>query len=242
VAEGVPAAAPAALGRTQRRQIDTLLRMLEKDPLAPTTIRDRGEAQRMHVADSLVALELEALSAAGQIADLGSGAGFPGLAIAVARSAAEVHLIESQRRRCEFLLRAREAAGLENVSVVCTRAEEWLEGRLRNDAVLARALAAQAVVLEYAAPLLRLGGSLIDWRGRRDEAQEEQADRAAAELGMRRVEVRRVEPFAGARDRHLHVFVKSGETPSRFPRRAGAAAKSPLGALAGRSTGIPRPR
>ena len=184
----------------------------------------------MHVADSLVALDLEALSSARRIADLGSGAGFPGLAIAASRPDAEVQLVESQRRKCEFLSRARAAAGLQNVSVVCARAEDWVEGRLRNDVVLARALAAQAVVIEYAAPLLRMGGSLIDWRGRRDEEQEARADRAAAELGMQRMEVRHVVPFAGARERHLHVFAKAGETPERFPRRAGAAAKRPLGA------------
>jgi 16S rRNA (guanine527-N7)-methyltransferase len=226
----VGADASIRLDSVQRRQIDALLDVLELDPLAPTTIRERSEAERMHVADSLVALEVEALRTAQQVADLGSGAGFPGLAIAVARPDAQIQLVESQRRKCEFLQRARVAGGLQNVSVVCARAEEWAAGRVCHDAVLARALAPQPVVLEYAAPLLRLGGSLIDWRGRRDGAQEAQADRAAAELGMRRVEVRRVEPFAGARDRHLHVFVKSQETSSRFPRRSGAAAKRPLGA------------
>jgi 16S rRNA (guanine527-N7)-methyltransferase len=220
---------PASVGGAERRRLDALLKMLERDPLAPTTIRERAEAERVHVADSLVALELEALSSARRVADLGSGAGFPGLAIAAARPDAEVWLVESQRRKCEFLSRACAAAQLLNVEVVCARAEEWVGGRLRNDAVLARALAAQAVVLEYAAPLLRLGGFLIDWRGRRDEEDEARADRAAGELGMRRVEVRHVVPFAGARERHLHVFAKSQQTPARFPRRAGVAAKRPLG-------------
>src|SRR5260370_1001444 len=78
--------------------------------------------------------------------------------------------------------------------------------RCGNDVVVARALAPQTVVLEYAAPLLRLGGSLVDWRGRRARPEEDAAARAAAELGLRRVEIRRVQPFAGARDHHLHVF------------------------------------
>ena len=228
-AESPPSGAPAALAPAQLASLEAVLVLLEQDPLAPTAIRDRGEASRLHVADSLVALALEALLSARRIADLGSGAGFPGLAIAAALPQAEVSLIESQRRKCEFLARARAAAGLSNVSVVCARAEEWVEGRLANDAVLARALAAQPVVLEYAAPLLRIGGTLVDWRGRRDTEEEGRADRAAAELGMRRVEVRRVEPFAGAQDRHLHVFAKVGDTPERFPRRPGMAAKRPLG-------------
>jgi 16S rRNA (guanine527-N7)-methyltransferase len=227
--EPAGAAAPPRVDVAARRRLDAVLTLLERDPLAPTTVRERAEAERMHVADSLVALELEALATARRVADLGSGAGFPGLAIAAARPDAKVELVESQRRKCEFLSRACAAAELQNVTVVCARAEEWIEGRLANDAVLARALAAQAVVLEYAAPLLRLGGVLIDWRGRREEEQEARADRAAVELGMERLEVRHVVPFAGARERHLHVFRKAHETPERFPRRPGAAAKRPLG-------------
>jgi len=214
----------------QQRQLASVLSLLETDEHAPTAIRAPEEAARAHVADSLAALELDALGKAESIADLGSGAGFPGLALAVALPSAEVNLIESQRRRCEFLERACAAAGIENARIVWTRAEEWHAGAARNDVVVARALAPQTVVLEYAAPLLRTGGTLIDWRGRREKAAEEEADRAAALLGLHREEVRRVIPFAGANDHHLHVFVKTLETPARFPRRAGVARKRPLGA------------
>jgi 16S rRNA (guanine527-N7)-methyltransferase len=214
----------------QQRQLASVLSMLETDEHAPTAIRAPDEAARAHVADSLAALEVDALGKAERIADLGSGAGFPGLALAVALPGAEVSLIESQRRRCEFLERVCSAAGIENARVVWTRAEEWHAGASRNDVVVARALAPQTVVLEYAAPLLRTGGKLIDWRGRREKAAEEQADRAAALLGLRREQVRRVIPFEGANDHHLHVFVKTLETPPRFPRRAGVARKRPLGA------------
>ena len=96
--------------------------------------------------------------------------------------------------------------------------------------MVARALAPQPVVLEYAAPLLRIGGALIDWRGGRDERAGARSARAAAELGLAQREMRRVQPFAEARDRHLHVFAKVAATPPRFPRRAGVARKRPLGA------------
>jgi 16S rRNA (guanine527-N7)-methyltransferase len=214
----------------QRRQLMALLQTLESDEHAPTAVREPQRAALTHVADSLAALELEAVQAAGRIADLGSGAGFPGLALAVALPAAQVSLVESQRRRCEFLERACVAAEIANAQVVRMRAEEWREGISRNDVVVARALAVQPVVLEYAAPLLRMGGTLVDWRGRRAREEEAAAERAAAALGLRRVQVHRVTPFEGARDHHLHVFVKQGETPPRFPRRAGIARKRPLGA------------
>jgi 16S rRNA (guanine527-N7)-methyltransferase len=219
----------AGLSARQRGQLDSMLRVLEEDEHAPTAVRSRKEAATLHLADSLVALELDPVRSATQIADIGAGAGFPGAALAVAIPAAEVALVESQHRKCEFLERLCAEAELENARTVCTRAEQWREGLRGHDLLVARAVGPQPVVLEYAAPLLRLGGTLVDWRGRRSEAEEQAAIRAADELGLSRVEIRRVAPFDGAKDRHLHVFAKVDETPERFPRRAGVARKRPLG-------------
>lgn len=216
------------LSSDQQSQLTSVLSVVEADEHAPTAIRAAEQAMQAHVADSLVALDIEAVSMAGRIADLGSGVGFPGLALAVALPRAEVSLVESQRRKCEFLERARAAGAVENAQVVCSRAEEWQGGVDSNDVVVARALAPQSVVLEYAAPLLRLGGVLVDWRGRRDPGSEDAAERAATVLGLSRQEIRRVIPFEQATDRYLHVFVKDAATPRRFPRRAGMARKRPL--------------
>lgn len=210
-------------------QLEAVLAGLAEDEHAPTTVRDTGPAIDVHLADSLAALGLGAVRAAAVIADLGAGAGFPGLVLAVALPGAEVSLVESQARKCAFIERLRAAAEIENARVVCTRAEEWSEGLGDHDVVVARALAPQPVVLEYAAPLLEDGGVLVDWRGRRNSAQEQDALCAAEQLGMRLLEIRRTEPYKGARDHHLHIFEKVAETPSRFPRRAGVARKRPLG-------------
>jgi len=218
------------LSANQRRQLACVLQTLEADGRAPTAVREPEQAARIHLADSLAALELDAVRAATRVADIGSGAGFPGVALAVALDSARVGLIESQRRRCVFLERLCADARIENARVVCARVEEWLAGLSAHDLVVARALAAQPVVLEYAAPLLQLEGTLVDWRGRRDHEQEDAAARAARMLGLERVEIHRVEPFEGAKDHHLHVFTKTHETPERFPRRAGMARKRPLGA------------
>jgi 16S rRNA (guanine527-N7)-methyltransferase len=216
------------LSARQREQLGSVLEALEGDEHAPTAIRDPREAADAHLADSLVALEIDRLRAARSIADLGAGAGFPGLPLAVALPRARVSLVESQRRKCEFLRRVSASAEIDNALVVCARAEEWGDGRGANEAVVARALAAQPVVLEYAAPLLALGGTLVDWRGRRNETQERASSAAAEMLGLRLLEILRVEPFEGATDRHLHVFEKSRATPPRYPRRAGVARKRPL--------------
>jgi 16S rRNA (guanine527-N7)-methyltransferase len=203
-----------------------VLELLASDPLAPSTVTDPGVAVDVHLADSLVALALEPVRSAGTILDIGSGAGFPGLPLAVALPDTSVSLLESNRRKCEFLERAAGAAGLENVVVANARAEEF-EGEF--DVVTARALAPLAVVAEYAAPLLARDGTLVAWRGHREPEQEVSAAAAADELGLAVGEIRRVQPFPHVEARYLHLMSKVEPTPPRFPRRSGMARKRPLG-------------
>lgn len=216
------------LSEAQIEQLATILRSLAGDQLAPTSVREPAHAVDVHIADSLAALELKLVREAVQVADIGAGAGFPGLPLAAALPHSNVKLVESQARKCAFIERVAVDARIKNAKAICVRAEEWPEGLGAHDVVLARAVAPQPIVLEYAAPLLRLGGGLVDWRGRRDLDEESAALRAADALGLERKQVRRVEPFEGVRDHHLHVFLKVGATPDRFPRRAGVARKRPL--------------
>ena len=216
------------LAPVQASQLGCLLETLAADPHAPTTVRDPLSASRQHLADSLVALEVPAVRVARTIADIGAGAGFPGLALAVALPAADVALVETVARKCAFIGGAIERCTIANARVVRARVEEWREGSGANDLVTARALAPPPVVIEYAAPLLRIGGALADWRGRRSADEEDGAVRAAAEVGLELVEIRHVKPFAGADRRHLHLYLKVRATPERFPRRSGMARKRPL--------------
>ncbi len=208
----------------------SLLLLLEGDSLAPTTLRDPLVAVDDHIADSLVALELEQTRSASKIADLGSGAGFPGLPLAIARPSVKVALVESSARKCAYLERARIGCDAANARVVNARAESWREGLGVFDLVSARALGPLAVVAEYAAPLLRLGGVLVVWRGRRDRDAEAAGSRACAQLGLEAREPIRVTPYAGAEHKHLQLMAKARETPTEFPRRPGIARKRPLGA------------
>jgi 16S rRNA (guanine527-N7)-methyltransferase len=208
-------------------QLSRLLDRLVDDPLAPTALRDRRRALDDHLADSLVALELDAVRSATRAADLGSGAGLPGLALAIAMPHVDFVLVESVGRKCEFIERAAAECGLSNVTVRNARAEDLPPGGF--DLVTARALAALPVVAEYAAPLLDLGGSLVAWRGQRDPEAELEAEAAAEVLGLVPGEIRRVEPYPGAQSRHLHLMSKVRATPARFPRRPGIAVKRPLG-------------
>jgi 16S rRNA (guanine527-N7)-methyltransferase len=217
------------LSSDQVRQLDALAERVAADPEAPTTVTDRPGILRDHIADSLVALQLPEVREATAIADLGAGAGFPGLPLAIALPAAQVSLVESNGRKCAFITAAIEACALANAAAIHTRAESWPDGLGTCDLVTARALASLAVVAEYAAPLLAMGGSLVAWRGQRDQADEAAGARAAAELGLEPGPVMRMEPYTGALHRHLHVMRKVASTPERFPRRPGTARKRPLG-------------
>ena len=199
------------------------------DDTAPTNVTEPVAVVHDHLADSHVALELPVVRRATHIADLGSGAGFPGLPLAIALPDAQVSLVDSNGRRCAFIDRAAAACDVDNASVVYTRAEQWAEGREACDLVVARALAPLPVVLEYAAPLLTIGGTLVAWRGRRDPEEEARAARAAAVLGLDPLPPVAVRPYPSVQHRHLHPVVKVRETPSRFPRRPGMAVKRPLG-------------
>ena len=216
-------------------QLRALVALLADDPLAPTAVRDPCRVIDDHIADSLVALELERIHSAASIADLGSGAGLPGLPLAIALPAADVALVESAARKAAFLERAAVECGVPNARIVRARVEEWGDGLGRFDVVAARALASFEVVVEYAAPVLRIGGTLIAWRGGRKAHEEAAAAETARVLGMEVGEIRAVHPYPEARFRHLHLFSKAKETPPGFPRRPGMARKRPLAATAGPS-------
>lgn len=217
-------------------QFEHLLEALAAEPDPHTTVSVPEAALEVHVADSLSGLEVEELRAARRIADVGAGAGFPGLALAVALPRAQVDLIESAGRKTAVMDRLIQAGEVSNARSVRARAEEWAAvapalggGREAYDAVTARAVGPLAVLVEYATPLLREGGVLVAWKGARDEAEEGAGATAALEAGMALKEVLPVQPFPSSENRHLHVFRKISPTPPGFPRRPGMARKRPLG-------------
>ncbi|HSI80620.1 MAG TPA: 16S rRNA (guanine(527)-N(7))-methyltransferase RsmG [Solirubrobacterales bacterium] len=225
----------ARLSSDDRARLGAVLDLLARDRGAPSAVRDPGDAWRLHVADSLSGPEAQPLASARRIADVGAGAGFPGLVLAIALPAASVDLIESVGRKCEFIRRAIAAAEVANARVIQQRAEDWARseppagGREAYDVVTARAVGRLATLAELASPLLRDGGALVAWKGRRDPGEEAELERAGEVLAMAPGEVLAVGELAGSRHRHLHVVGKRGPTPERLPRRAGMAKKRPFG-------------
>lgn len=198
---------------------------------AASSVSDPAEIWRVHIADSLSGIEPGRLGAARRIADIGAGAGLPGLVLAAALPDARVDLVESTGRKCEFIERAAAEAGLGNARAINARAETLAagDGREAYDAITARAVGRLATLSELASPLLGDGGVLVCWKGRRDPEEEAEAARAAPRLALEPEEIRKVGPYAGSRHRHIHRLRKNGPTPEGLPRRPGMAKKRPFG-------------
>ena len=240
MASGEQSDLPARRGgpsRDAEEALAELERALRTDPAAPIADSTRARAGDVHIADSLSGLEFAELRSAQRIADIGAGAGLPGLPLAARLPDAAVHLIESNRRKSEFIERTAERMGLRNAMAVASRAEQvsaaegapGAPGPEAYDAVTARAVGRLSTLAELASPLLRAGGWLLAWKGKRDPDEEAELERALPRVAMEIREVRPVTPYAGSRDRHIHLLRKNGPTPSDLPRRDGLAAKRPFG-------------
>jgi 16S rRNA (guanine527-N7)-methyltransferase len=164
-------------------------------------------------------------------ADLGSGAGLPGLPLAVAHRATSFTMVDAHRRRLEWIEAAASELRLTNVTVVHARLEDYGQGPDRQsfDVATARALGPLPVVAELGLPLLRIGGELLVPRGRPDDDELEWAAAACDQLGGR---VREVVPNPTSpidRVGFVVIMAKIAATSPRFPRRSGVPARTPLG-------------
>ena len=217
------------LDRRAEERLAGVLGTVATDARAPTSVTDPLAAAHVHVADSLSALPLLDELQPARVADIGSGAGFPGIALAAARPELEMDLVESAIRKCRFLEDLVAGTGLARVAVVHSRVEEWGrgEGRETYDTVVVRAVGTLPMLLEYAAPLLRENGAMLAWKT--DRGALPQAEVAADILGMELEQVVKVDPYPGSRDRHLHLYRRVRPVPDAYPRRPGMARKRPLG-------------
>jgi 16S rRNA (guanine527-N7)-methyltransferase len=220
----------AVLSPAGRAALERVLALLAEERASISSVVD-ARAWQVHVADSLTGLEVPELWSAQRTADIGAGAGFPGLALAVALPGAQIDLIESVGRKCAFMERAAAEAQIPNTTVLNTRSEEWAasEGRELYDAVTARAVGRLSTLAELASPLLKPNAVLVAWKGKRDPEEESQLERASESLAMAQETVLDVGDRAGSAHRHLHVIRKTGPTPNNLPRRPGMAKKRPRG-------------
>lgn len=207
------------------------------DRAALTAVREPELVGQRLFGESLALLaalrDAEVLShgSSARLADIGSGGGFPGLPMKVVEPGLQLVLIEAQRRRCEFLECVVSELGLAGVRVVNARAEDaGRDATLRAtfDLVVARAVAPLAVLVEYALPLLRVGGVLATPKGSR--ASDELVEAGAALRALGGVALDPV-PLALPEDappQQVLLVRREGELDDRYPRRAGVPSKRPL--------------
>ena len=191
-----------------------------------TAITEREEVIHKHFLDSLAGAAY--LSAGGRIAEVGSGAGFPSVPLAIVRRDVSFTLIESTGKKCEFLRAAVRELGLDGVTVLNTRAEDAGKGSLREkfDAAFARAVAPLASLAEYCMPLVRVGGQFIAYKGAADELAG--GRKAIATLGGGEAERVCYELPADYGARSLIVVGKIRPTPLKYPRGQGKERSAPI--------------
>jgi 16S rRNA (guanine527-N7)-methyltransferase len=183
----------------------------------------------LHIEDSLKIFDHWTISNQ-QIVDIGSGAGFPGLIMAVADVRNQYTLLESDLKKHKFLEEVSVLLKLQHVQVIRDRAEnigQQESYREKFDAVTSRGVAAMRVVLEYCLPLVRVGGAVFLWKGPRYKEEMEEAGNALQLLGGR-VEEIHLYNIGSDRQRAILQVRKIHSTPEKYPRRTGLPNKRPL--------------
>ena len=189
-----------------------------------------AEMALRHYGDSLLPLaHREWFPEGARLIDVGTGAGFPGLPLAIARPDLQVTLLDAQRKRCDFLQAVIEKTELSNVTVLHARAEDASRGALRErmDIAVARAVAPLNVLCEYLLPFVRVGGRALCWKGPAVWEEIAAGTRAAGILGARAEELARL-PIEG-REHYVQPFLKTEKTVRQYPRKSGTPARQPLG-------------
>lgn len=205
--------------------VETLLEVNES--LNLTRITAPSDLAIKHFEDSwtlLPVIDERAEAERARLLDIGSGAGFPGIPLALARPSLDVWLLESIEKKARFLEKVRAELGL-NVTVLNGRAEELAhqpDYREAFDLVTARAVASLDILVELALPFVKKGGYFIAMRG-----QEEAIPSGVEPLGATLTEIRPL-TLSGDLTRTLYVFLKVSGTPQKLPRTIKKMKKSPL--------------
>ena len=209
------------------RHLDLVIEMNETTNL--TRIDSREDGRLLHIEDSLAALEEVTAAPAGLMGDMGSGAGFPGIPLAIA-TGRRTTLIEARKKKADLLSEMVADLGLAGqVDVYCGRAELLARTSPSAFSVLtARALSKLSVLMELASPLLQRHGILICYKAHVDKEEYDNAKRVQPLTGMTLVSDRAVQIGDGSFERRIICFEKAAAPEAKLPRKEGMAQKHPL--------------
>jgi 16S rRNA (guanine527-N7)-methyltransferase len=184
-----------------------------------------------HFLDSLLAGKILPLDGSSNVADIGTGAGFPGLPLKIVYNNLTLTLVDSLNKRINFLQEVIARLALKNISCIHGRAEDLARVavlREKFDVAVSRAVAYLPVLLELCLPFVRVGGYFISYKGPEADLEVHEAKKALKELGGEITDIQKFNlPVSGDR-RTLLAIKKVGETPGKYPRKAGLPGKNPL--------------
>ena len=197
-----------------------------------TAVRDRDEALQKHISDSLSCDFMEEYEAAENVIDVGTGAGFPGVPLAIVSPDKKFTLVDSLNKRLRIIDELTGELGIKNVTTVHGRAEDVgksKEYREQYDICVSRAVASLDVLCEWCLPLVKNGGYFVAYKGENVSRETEDAENAIKILGGKIAEIRKVQTEEESISGHVLVMIKKVKnTPSKYPRQAGQAKKNPL--------------
>ena len=196
-----------------------------------TAITEYEDVMKKHFVDSISLIKAYDVSKQVKVIDVGTGAGFPGLALKIAYPKLQVTLLDSLNKRIQFLDAVIDKLGLTGVETIHGRAEDFAKpGKLREqfDLCVSRAVANLSTLSEYCLPFVKVGGQFISYKSEKISEEKELAGKAISMLGGKiKSQVEFTLPDSDIY-RNLFIIEKAKETPKKFPRKAGLPSKEPL--------------
>ena len=196
-----------------------------------TAVTEQDEFIKKHFIDSILCADFDELKNANTVIDVGTGAGFPGVPLALIFPDKQFLLIDSLNKRMKILEEILGELGVSNVSVLHTRAENLAhkkEYREKFDMCVSRAVANLSVLTEYCLPFIKRGGFFISYKGPSAIEELKGAGKAIKLLGGEVKDIRKKELEDFDLDHNMIIIKKERQTPNKYPRKAGVPAKEPL--------------